>query len=41
LLGGEAAVFTVQGRAGGQITETMDGFSRTNEMIDCLVPLDV
>jgi hypothetical protein len=41
LLGGEAAVFTVQGRAGGQITETMDGFSRTNEMTDCLVPLDV
>jgi hypothetical protein len=41
LLGGEAAVFTVPARSGGQITETMDGFSRTNEMADCLVPLDV
>jgi hypothetical protein len=35
------AVFTVPARSGGQITETMDGFSRTNEMFDCLVPLDV
>lgn len=41
LLGGEAAVFTVQARSGGQITETMDGFARTNEITDCLVPLDV
>ena len=41
LLGGEAAIFTVPARSGGQITETMDGFSRTNEITDCLVPLDV
>jgi hypothetical protein len=33
--------FTVPARHGGQITETMDGFSRTNEIFDCLVPLDV
>ena len=41
LLEGERAIFTVPARSGGQITETMDGFARTNEIIDCLVPLDV
>jgi hypothetical protein len=35
------AIFTVPARNGGQITETMDGFSRTNDLFDCLVPLDV
>jgi hypothetical protein len=35
------ARFTVPARDGGQITETMDGFSRTNRIMDCLVPLDV
>jgi hypothetical protein len=35
------AEFFVPGRPGGQITETMDGFSRTNRIMDCLVPLDV
>ena len=33
--------FTVPARSGGQITETMDGFSRVNRLFDCLVPLDV
>jgi hypothetical protein len=37
----DGAVFTVPARHGGQITETMDGFSRTNDLYDCLVPLDV
>jgi hypothetical protein len=37
----DGAVFTVPARNGGQITETMDGFSRTNDLYDCLVPLDV
>jgi hypothetical protein len=37
----DGAVFTVPARHGGQITETMDGFARTNELYDCLVPLDV
>jgi nitrogen regulatory protein PII-like uncharacterized protein len=37
----EGALFTVPARNGGQITETMDGFSRTNSLYDCLVPLDV
>jgi hypothetical protein len=37
----EGAVFTVPARNGGQITETMDGFARTNDLYDCLVPLDV
>jgi hypothetical protein len=36
-----SAAFTVPARNGGQITETMDGFSRTNRIIECLVPLDV
>jgi hypothetical protein len=37
----DGAVFTVPARNGGQITETMDGFARTNDLFDCLVPLDV
>jgi hypothetical protein len=37
----DGAVFTVPARHGGQITETMDGFARTNDLYDCLVPLDV
>lgn len=36
-----SAEFMVPGRPGGQITETMDGFSRINRLMDCLVPLDV
>ena len=38
---GAGAVFVVPARSGGQITETMDGFSRTNRIMECLVPLDV
>jgi hypothetical protein len=37
----DGAVFTVPARHGGQITETMDGFARTNDLYDCLVPLVV
>ena len=37
----DGAVFTVPAREHGQITETMDGFSRTNDLFECLVPLDV
>jgi hypothetical protein len=39
--GDEDATFVVPARSGGQITETMDGFSRVNDLYDCLVPLDV
>jgi hypothetical protein len=39
--GDESAEFTVPARDGGQITQTMDGFSRTNDLAECLVPLDV
>lgn len=35
------AQFTVTERNRGQITETMDGFSRVNDLASCLVPLDV
>jgi hypothetical protein len=35
------ARFLVPGRSGGQITQTMDGFSRTNRITACIVPLDV
>jgi hypothetical protein len=37
----DGAIFTVPARNGGQITETMDGFARTNDLFECLVPLDV
>jgi hypothetical protein len=35
------ARFLVPGRSGGQITQTMDGFSRVNRITECIVPLDV
>lgn len=37
----EAAEFTVTRRGTGQITVTMDGFSRVNDLANCLVPQDV
>lgn len=37
----DGAFFLVPARHGGQITETMDGFARTNRIMECLVPLDV
>jgi len=39
--GDEGALFLVPARHGGQITQTMDGFARTNRITECLVPLDV
>lgn len=36
-----AAEFIVSRRGTGQITVTMDGFSRVNDLGSCLVPLDV
>lgn len=33
--------FIVSQRLDGQITRTMDGFSRVNDLENCLVPLDV
>jgi hypothetical protein len=35
------ALFTVTQRGDGQITKTMDGFSRVNDLANCLVPTDV
>lgn len=37
----ERALFTVTQRGTGQITKTMDGFSRVNDLANCLVPTDV
>ena len=37
----ERALFTVTRRESGQITVTMDGFSRVNDLASCLVPQDV
>jgi hypothetical protein len=37
----ERAVFIVTARGGGQITRTMDGFTRVNDLASCLVPQDV
>jgi hypothetical protein len=39
--GDEGAVFTVPARNGGQITQTMEGFVKANELYDCNVPEDV
>ncbi len=37
----DRALFTVTRRESGQITVTMDGFSRVNDLASCLVPQDV
>ncbi len=37
----ERALFVVTQRGDGQITKTMDGFSRVNDLANCLVPTDV
>jgi hypothetical protein len=37
----ERALFLVTQRGTGQITKTMDGFSRVNDLPNCLVPTDV
>jgi hypothetical protein len=37
----ERALFTVTQRGTGQITKTMDGFTRVNDLSNCLVPTDV
>jgi hypothetical protein len=39
--GDKGAVFTVPARNGGQITQTMEGFIKANEIYDCAVPEDV